>query len=160
MAAALTLPRAAAPLAVLRSVRFAPWAAPAPRRRLLPGPPTAGVPPHPALPPSSKLADPPVVGAPEPPLPFRAAEAEILRDIEPVVQLIKDILHSDRYGDGECLCPKDENVVVEKLLAFHPRAQDKIGCGLDAIMKCLRAYIREKYPSHAERFIGEHFKRT
>ena len=26
--------------------------------------------------------------------------------------------------------------------------------------KCLRAYIREKYPSHAERFIGEHFKRT
>jgi len=98
MAAALTLPRAAAPLAVLRSVRFAPWAAPAPRRRLLPGPPTAGVPPHPALPPSSKLADPPVVGAPEPPLPFRAAEAEILRDIEPVVQLIKDILHSDRWA--------------------------------------------------------------
>ncbi|EEC83345.1 hypothetical protein OsI_28743 [Oryza sativa Indica Group] len=26
--------------------------------------------------------------------------------------------------------------------------------------KCLRAYIREKYPSHAERFIREHFKRT
>jgi hypothetical protein len=39
-----------------------------------------------------------------------------------------------RYGDGECLCPRDENVVVEKLLSYHPRAQDKIGCGLDAIM--------------------------
>jgi hypothetical protein len=39
-----------------------------------------------------------------------------------------------RYGDGECLSPEDENVVVEKLLAYHPRAQDKIGCGLDAIM--------------------------
>lgn len=25
--------------------------------------------------------------------------------------------------------------------------------------KCLRAYIRDKYPSHAERFIREHFKR-
>ncbi|TKW25972.1 hypothetical protein SEVIR_3G155500v4 [Setaria viridis] len=189
MATALPLPRAAAPLILLRTSRFAPWAAPAPRRRLLPGPPTAGEPPPPALPPASKLAGPPVVVvAPEPPLPFRAAEAEILRDIEPVVQLIKDILHSDRYGDGECLCPNDENVVVQKLLAFHPRAQDKIGCGLDAIMvdrhpefrksrclfvvrtdgvwidfsyqKCLRAYIREKYPSHGERFIREHFKRT
>nr|CAB3480718.1 unnamed protein product [Digitaria exilis] len=134
MAAALSLPHAAAPLVVLRAARFAPWAARAPRRRLLSGPPTAGEPPPPALPPASKLADPPVVGAPEPPLPFRAAEAEILRDVEPVVQLIKDILHSDRYGDGECLCPRDENVVVEKLLTFHPRAQDKIGCGLDAIM--------------------------
>ncbi|OEL17239.1 hypothetical protein BAE44_0021741 [Dichanthelium oligosanthes] len=247
MVAALSLHRAAAPLILLRAARFAPWAASAPRRRLLSGPLTAGEPPPPALPPTSKLADPPVVGSPEPALPFRAAEAEILRDIEPVVQLIKDILHSDstsfspsneaacvrpsRYGDGECLCPKDENVVVGKLLAFHPRAQDKIGCGLDAIMvsepkltpaqfyslaiidsnskfifmiqkcrcnrfsepglslkvdrhpefrksrclfvvrtdgvwidfsyqKCLRAYIREKYPSHAERFIREHFKRT
>jgi hypothetical protein len=43
-------------------------------------------------------------------------------------------MRRSRYGDGECLSPKDENVVVEKLLAFHPRAQDKIGCGLDAIM--------------------------
>ncbi|CAO2206463.1 unnamed protein product [Urochloa humidicola] len=187
-ALSLPLPRAAAPLILLPAARFAPWAAPAPRRRLLPGPSTAGEPPPPVLPPASKLADPPVVGAPEPPMPFRAAEAEILRDIEPVVQLIKDILHSDRYADGECLYPKDEDVVVEKLLAFHPRAQDKVGCGLDAIMvdrhpefrksrclfvvrtdgvwidfsyqKCLRAYIREKYPSHAERFIREHFKRT
>ncbi|XP_062193005.1 protein DCL homolog, chloroplastic-like [Phragmites australis] len=182
MAAALTL--AAAPL-LLRASRFAPWAAPVPRRRrLLSGPPTAGEPP----PSAPKLADPPGVWAPVPSLPWSAAEAEILRDVDPVVQLIKDILHSDRYGDGECLCPKDEDVVVEKLLAYHPHAQDKIGCGLDAIMvdrhpefrksrclfvvrtdgvwidfsyqKCLRAYIREKYPSHAERFIREHFKRT
>ena len=43
-------------------------------------------------------------------------------------------MRPSRYGDGECLCPKDENVVVEKLLSYHPRAQDKIGCGLDAIM--------------------------
>jgi hypothetical protein len=38
------------------------------------------------------------VGTPEPPLPFRAVEAEILRDIDPVVLLIKDILHSDRWS--------------------------------------------------------------
>ncbi|GJN41414.1 hypothetical protein PR202_gn00786 [Eleusine coracana subsp. coracana] len=186
--AGAALAHAAYPLLLLRAAHFTPWAAPAPRRRLLSGPPTAGEPPLPVRPPASKLADPPGVGAPEPPLPWRDAEAGILRDIEPVLQLIKDILHTDRYGDGECLSPEDENVVVEKLLGYHPRAQDKIGCGLDAIMvdrhpefrksrclfvvrtdgvwidfsyqKCLRAYLREKYPSHAEKFIREHFKRT
>jgi hypothetical protein len=92
------LARAASPLLLLRAAHFSPWAAPAPRSRLLSGPPTAGEPPPRARPPVSKLADPPGVGAPEPPLPWRAAEAEILSDIEPVLQLIKDILHSDRLG--------------------------------------------------------------
>uniref|UniRef100_A0A0E0IA22 DCL protein n=1 Tax=Oryza nivara TaxID=4536 RepID=A0A0E0IA22_ORYNI len=192
MALAAALARAATdagPL-FLRARPLAPCtAAPAPalsrRRSLLSGAHTADEPPPPTQPPPSKLPDAP--GA-VPPLPWRAAEAEIVRDIDPVVQLIKDILHSDRYGDGECLSPKDENIIVEKLLAYHPRVDDKIGCGLDAIMvdkhpqfrksrclfvvrtdgvwidfsyqKCLRAYIREKYPSHAERFIREHFKRT
>nr|CAB3482708.1 unnamed protein product [Digitaria exilis] len=115
MAAALSLPHAAAPLVVLRASRFAPWAARAPRRRLLPGPPTAGEPPPPALPPASKLADPPVVGAPEPPLPFRAAEAEILRDVEPVVQLIKDILHSDRWALWKLKCGGRADFLITKL---------------------------------------------
>lgn len=47
-----------------------------------------------------------------------------------------------RYVDGERLTPEDEKAVVEKLLAYHPRAEDKIGCGLDAIMvkmQCTRA---------------------
>lgn len=96
MAAGLSFPRAGAPFILLRTSCFSPWAALVPRRRLLSGPPTAGDPPPPALPPTSKLAAPPVVGTPEPPLPFRAVEAEILRDIDPVVLLIKDILHSDR----------------------------------------------------------------
>ncbi|KAF8406277.1 hypothetical protein HHK36_008362 [Tetracentron sinense] len=97
-------------------------------------------------------------------------------------------LLADRYMDGERLTVEDEKAVVEKLLAFHPHSEDKIGCGLDSIMvdrhpqfrqsrclfvirtdggwidfsyqKCLRAYIRDKYPSHAERFIREHFKRS
>lgn len=94
----------------------------------------------------------------------------------------------ERYADGESLGPNDEAIIVEKLLTYHPRAEDKIGCGLDAIMvdrhpqfrksrclfvvrtdgvwidfsyqKCLREYIRKKYASHGERFIREHFKRT
>ncbi|KAM3367996.1 hypothetical protein ACQJBY_016513 [Aegilops geniculata] len=159
--------------------RFTPALSP---RRLLPCSTTAYEPPHSARPPASKQAE------PVSQVPWRAAEAEILRDVEPVVQLIKDILHSDRYADGECLGPADEIVVAEKLLAYHPRAEDKIGCGLDGIMvdrhpqfrksrclfvvrtdgvwidfsyqKCLREYIRRKYPSHGERFIREHFKRT
>lgn len=90
--------------------------------------------------------------------------------------------------DGQCLTAEDEKAVIEKLLAYHPRSEDKIGCGLDYIMvdrhpkfrgsrclfvvrtdgswidfsyqKCLRAYIRDKYPSCAEQFIREHYKRT
>ncbi|KQJ96018.1 protein DCL homolog, chloroplastic [Brachypodium distachyon] len=183
LAAALALARAAAPL--LLRARLAPCSVPAlSRRRLLSSSPTADEPPPPARPrpPASMLPD------PESLPPWRAAQAEILGDIDPVVQLIKDILHSDRYADGESLGPNDEAIIVEKLLTYHPRAEDKIGCGLDAIMvdrhpqfrksrclfvvrtdgvwidfsyqKCLREYIRKKYPSHGERFIREHFKRT
>ncbi|XP_022768711.1 protein DCL homolog, chloroplastic-like isoform X1 [Durio zibethinus] len=119
---------------------------------------------------------------------WKDKEEEILRDIEPIISLAKEILHSDRYMDGERLTVADEETVVEKLLRHHPHSEDKIGCGLDSIMvdrhplfrhsrclfvvrtdggwidfsyqKCLRAYIRDKYPSHAERFIRERFKRV
>lgn len=118
---------------------------------------------------------------------WKDKEEEILVDIEPIKFRTKDILHSVRYRDGERLSTEDEKMVVDKLLAYHPHAEDKIGCGIDSIMvdrhpqfnssrclfvvrtdgvwidfsyqKCLRAYIKEKYPSHAERFIKEHFKR-
>lgn len=39
-----------------------------------------------------------------------------------------------RYVDGERLTAEDEKAVVEKLLAYHPNSDDKIGCGLDSIM--------------------------
>ncbi|KAL3514447.1 hypothetical protein ACH5RR_027164 [Cinchona calisaya] len=119
---------------------------------------------------------------------WKDKESEILEDIEPIISLAKEIIHSNRYMDGERLNAKDEKTVVERLLSYHPRSEDKIGCGLDSIMvdrhpqfrhsrclfvvrtdggwidfsyqKCLRAYIREKYPSYAERFLKEHFKRS
>ncbi|XP_027090106.1 protein DCL homolog, chloroplastic-like [Coffea eugenioides] len=119
---------------------------------------------------------------------WKDKEAEILEDIEPVISLAKEIIHSNRYMDGERLTAEDEKTVIERLLAYHPHSEDKIGCGLDSIMvdrhpqfrhsrclfvvrtdggwidfsyqKCLRAYIRDKYPSHAERFIKGHFKRS
>lgn len=118
---------------------------------------------------------------------WKDKEAEILEDIEPVICLAKEIIHSNRYMDGERLTAEDEKTVIERLLAYHPHSEDKIGCGLDSIMvdrhpqfrrsrclfvvrtdggwidfsyqKCLRAYIRDRYPSHAERFIKGHLKR-
>ncbi|TVU10785.1 hypothetical protein EJB05_44333 [Eragrostis curvula] len=111
------------------------------------------------------------------------AEAEILDDVEPVVDRVKGIIHSRRYRNGAVLSPDDEKFVVEKLLSYHPRSEDKIGCGVDSIMvdrhpdhksrclfivrtngdledfsyrKCLRAYIQGKYPSHADRFLEKH----
>ncbi|XVF39876.1 hypothetical protein PTKIN_Ptkin01aG0068000 [Pterospermum kingtungense] len=65
---------------------------------------------------------------------WKDLEEEILRDIEPIISLTKEILHSDRYKDGERLTVADEEAVVEKLLCHHPHSEDKIGCGLDSIM--------------------------
>ncbi|GAB2293809.1 hypothetical protein Dimus_028022 [Dionaea muscipula] len=118
---------------------------------------------------------------------WRYKQKEILRDIEPITLLVKEILHSGRYIDGERLNAEDERAVVEKLLTYHPCSEDKIGCGLDSIMvdrhplfrqtrclfvvrtdggwidfsyqKCLREYIRTKYPAHAEKFIRAHLGR-
>lgn len=119
---------------------------------------------------------------------WKEREAEILSDIEPITKLTKEILHSDRYKDGQYLTAEHEKSVVDMLLAYHPHSEDKIGCGVNSIMvdrhpmfsrsrclfvvrvdgewadfsyvKCLCAYIRKKYPSDAERFISTHYKRT
>lgn len=44
--------------------------------------------------------------------------------------------------DGERLTLKDEKIVVEKLLAYHPHADDKIGCGLDSIMVSCKSLMK------------------
>ncbi|CAN0922393.1 Protein DCL homolog, chloroplastic [Linum grandiflorum] len=118
---------------------------------------------------------------------WRDKEDEILRDVKPIILLVKRILHSDRYCNGALLEAEDAKVVVQKLLTYHPNSEDKIGCGFDSIMvdchpqfkqtrclfvvrtdgswidfsyqKCLRTYIRHKYPDDADRFIEEHLKR-
>ncbi|MED6118517.1 hypothetical protein PIB30_003262 [Stylosanthes scabra] len=116
---------------------------------------------------------------------WKEKKEEILKDIEPLVKLTKDILHSKRYKNGQQLTAEDEKI-VETMLAYHPHSEDKIGSGLESIMvdchpqyrksrclfvvrtdggwvdfsyhKCIKEYIRKKYPTHAERFIPEHFK--
>ncbi|KAJ7958199.1 DNA-directed RNA polymerase subunit [Quillaja saponaria] len=65
---------------------------------------------------------------------WKDKEDVILGDIDPIVLLTKGILHSQRYMDGERLTVEDEEAIFEKLLAYHPHSEDKIGCGLDSIM--------------------------
>lgn len=48
--------------------------------------------------------------------------------------------------DGGTLTLEDEKAVVEKLLAYHPHSEDKIGCGLESIMVStysISAYLRK-----------------
>lgn len=45
-----------------------------------------------------------------------------------------------RYMDGARLSAEDEKVVVERLLAYHPQSEDKIGCGLESIMVSSEKY--------------------
>ena len=44
--------------------------------------------------------------------------------------------------DGEQLTDEDEKIVAERLLAYHPNSDDKIGCGFDSIMVSLHSFQR------------------
>ncbi|KAL3571537.1 hypothetical protein D5086_025441 [Populus alba] len=66
---------------------------------------------------------------------WKDEEAEIWRDIEPIAHLAKEILHSNRYKDGEQLTDEDEKAVAGRLLVYHPNCDDKVGCGLDSIAR-------------------------
>lgn len=46
-----------------------------------------------------------------------------------------------RYMDGGRLTVEDEKLVVEKLLAYHPHSEDKMGCGLESIMVSAGLYV-------------------
>ncbi|OAY74921.1 Pentatricopeptide repeat-containing protein [Ananas comosus] len=71
---------------------------------------------------------------------WKDKEAEILSDIGPIIALTKNILHSNRYRDGEHLSAEDQKAVVEKLLAYHPHSEDKIGCGLNSVMRLMQGF--------------------
>lgn len=53
------------------------------------------------------------------------------------IVLLVSWIYDTRYMDGECLTVEDEKVIVEKLLAYHPHSEDKIGCGIESIMVSL-----------------------
>lgn len=50
-----------------------------------------------------------------------------------------DILYC-RYANRDRLSPEHERTIVEMLLPYHPEFEKKIGCGIDYIMVCNRAF--------------------
>lgn len=47
--------------------------------------------------------------------------------------------------DGDHLDAEDVKAVVDKLLAYHPHSEDKIGCGLHSIMVSFIKHIIRIY---------------
>ncbi|XP_071703261.1 protein DCL homolog, chloroplastic-like [Rutidosis leptorrhynchoides] len=114
-------------------------------------------------------------------------EDQILEDTVPLVGFVRMILHSSKYESGERLSSEHESMILQRLLAYHPESEKKIGCGIDYIMvghhpdfessrclfivrkngemvdfsywKCIKGLIRKKYPLYADSFILQHFKR-
>ncbi|KAL2318502.1 hypothetical protein Fmac_032378 [Flemingia macrophylla] len=121
-------------------------------------------------------------------LEWKEKEENIVRDIQPMVLLTRNILHTARYLNGEHLSMEDERAVVENVLIYHPDYEDKIGSGLNSIMVdrhplylyprclfvvrtdgswidfsyrvCLEEYIKNKYQISAERFVNKRFLRN
>ncbi|GFQ06629.1 protein dcl chloroplastic [Phtheirospermum japonicum] len=114
-------------------------------------------------------------------------EDQILQDTVPLVGFVRMILHSGKYESGDRLSPEHEKNILERLLAYHPESEKKIGCGVDYITigyhpnfessrclfivrkdgelvdfsfwKCIKGLIRKNYPLYADSFILRHFRR-
>ena len=50
-----------------------------------------------------------------------------------LVKIITQMGSSCRYDNGDKLSLEHEKFVLEKLLAYHPESEKKIGCGIDYI---------------------------
>ncbi|XP_062102028.1 protein DCL homolog, chloroplastic-like [Humulus lupulus] len=113
-------------------------------------------------------------------------EDRILEETVPLVGFVRTIIHSGEYKIGDKLSDEHENVILEKLLPFHPDYETKIGCGVQSIKlgfhpefkrtkclfvvrkdgesvdfsywKCIKGLIRKKYPLFADAFILRHFR--
>ncbi|KAG5543517.1 hypothetical protein RHGRI_016298 [Rhododendron griersonianum] len=103
---------------------------------------------------------------------WKDKEDEILRDVGPVILLTKDILHSDRsiccYGLLYISWIKGPLNLSSVKVDRHPQficsrclfVVRIDGGWIDfSYQKCLRAYVRFRYPLHADKFIRKHFKR-
>ncbi|KAK1370597.1 hypothetical protein POM88_036689 [Heracleum sosnowskyi] len=92
-----------------------------------------------------------------------------------------------RYNDGDPLATDDHGYIIEHILNFHPNKVEKMGAGINYVMidkhssfqnsrclhivrtdghkedfsyiKCLKNYMKEKFPDRAESFMGKYFMR-
>ncbi|XP_073127220.1 protein DCL, chloroplastic-like [Henckelia pumila] len=114
-------------------------------------------------------------------------EDQILEDTVPLVGFVRMILHSGKYESGDKLSQEHEQIILERLLAYHPECGKKIGCGVDYVTigyhpnfegsrclflvrkdgelvdfsywKCLKGLIQKNYPLYADSFILRHFRK-
>ncbi|KAF8406314.1 hypothetical protein HHK36_008400 [Tetracentron sinense] len=114
-------------------------------------------------------------------------EDQILEETVPLIDFVRMILHSGKYGSGDKLSPDHEKIILERLLPYHPEYEKKIGCGIDYITiryhpnfensrclfivqkdgklvdfsywKCIKGLIRKNYPLYAGSLILRHLRR-
>ncbi|KAK1420348.1 hypothetical protein QVD17_21869 [Tagetes erecta] len=117
---------------------------------------------------------------------FTTDEQEILNDIEPIMQSVQRIMYRDGYNDGDPLPADDQTYILDNVLNHHPGKAQKLGAGVDYIMiskymnirgsrcfhvvstdgrkedfsylKCLKNFVKGKYPDKADKFIFKYFK--
>ncbi|KAL9248785.1 DCL, chloroplastic-like protein [Drosera capensis] len=114
-------------------------------------------------------------------------EDQILDDTIPLVDLARRILHGKQYQFGDKLNDRHHRALIMLLLPCHPDYEEKIGCGVDYITighhpqfeesrcffivrkdgtvvdfsywKCIKGFVRKRYPLFAESFLLRHFYR-
>lgn len=63
---------------------------------------------------------------------------------------------SPRHDISERLSPEDQQFVLEEVLAYHEKAAEKIGCGVEAIKVGIDSnFITVKHVKHVKRSFGE-----
>ncbi|KAL8109586.1 hypothetical protein AgCh_025628 [Apium graveolens] len=118
---------------------------------------------------------------------FTADEQELLVEIEPIVQSVQKIMNQQGYNVGDPLAIDDQGYIIEHIFNFHPNKVVKMGAGIKYVMidkhssfqntrcfhivrtdghkedfsyiKCLKNYMKEKFPDRAEAFVLKYFKR-
>ncbi|KAJ4720299.1 DNA-directed RNA polymerase subunit [Melia azedarach] len=118
---------------------------------------------------------------------FTSEEQDILSDIEPIMRSIRKIMHQSGYNDGDPLSADDHSFVADSVFNYHPDKAAKMGAGIDhftvdkhgsfqgsrcffvvstdgskqdfSSRKCLESFVKGKYPSLADEFIGKYFRK-
>ncbi|KAG9443886.1 hypothetical protein H6P81_015226 [Aristolochia fimbriata] len=116
---------------------------------------------------------------------FTTEEVEILNDIDPIISAIKSILH--KSSNCERLSDDDQKYILDNVFSYHPDKSAKMGCNFEYITvdeaqghqgsrcfylvssdgvredfsyhKCMKNYVKIKYPKIAESFCTKYFKR-
>ncbi|KAI3709956.1 hypothetical protein L2E82_39726 [Cichorium intybus] len=119
---------------------------------------------------------------------FTSDEQEILAEIEPIMQSLRNIMQQEGYNDGDPLSAEDQKYILDNVFNHHPDKAQKMGAGVDYVMvtkhtqfqdsrclyivstdgrkedfsyrKCLENFVRGKYPDKVDEFMPKYFKKN